>query len=116
MTEFIWPSFILYSNPTLQPGRVNCPYREITGQKAEHGIDAGSKKLYSLSVGFFQEEELRKRLRSWRVNVGGEQNDTAAQRRAHCRLRRRDSFSNASRVSELNSIDGATRMSGHLIV
>jgi hypothetical protein len=31
---------------------------------------AGSKKLYSLSVGFFQEEELRSRLRSWRVNVG----------------------------------------------
>jgi len=31
---------------------------------------AGSKKLYSLSVGFLQEEELRSRLRSWRVNVG----------------------------------------------
>jgi len=31
-------------------------------------------------------------------------------------VRRRDSFSNASRVSELNSIDGATRTSGHLIV
>jgi hypothetical protein len=31
-------------------------------------------------------------------------------------VRRRDSFSNASRVSELNSMDGATRMSGHPIV
>jgi hypothetical protein len=36
-------------------------------------IEAGCKKLYSLSVEFFlQEEELRSRLRSWWVNVGGE--------------------------------------------
>jgi hypothetical protein len=31
-------------------------------------------------------------------------------------VRRRDSFSNSSRVAEFNSIEGATRMPGHLIV
>jgi len=31
-------------------------------------------------------------------------------------VRRRDSFSNSSRVSELNSMAGATRISCHLIV
>ena len=31
-------------------------------------------------------------------------------------VRWRDNFSNASRVAEFNSIDGATRMSGHPIV
>ena len=30
---------------------------------------AGAKKLYSLSVAILQEEELRSRLRSWRVNA-----------------------------------------------
>ncbi len=45
---------------------------EITGQLSEsHPEEAVGEKLYSLPVGFVQEEELRFRLRSWQVNPGG---------------------------------------------